>query len=234
VNGRRAGVNTSGPDDAALVEQAKAGQFDAFEQLVTRHERRVYSVAMGILRQPADAEDVAQTTFLNALEHLDGFRREASFATWIQRIAVNASLKVLRGRRTRRVVSNDPDAGNGDTGDIPHPQYIAQWREDPARIAERKDVRDILDKAIATLPENHRLVFVLRDVEGLSVKETAEAMDISQANVKVRLLRARLALREKLTRVFGDDSTRVVATHEHGDGKDATSAEALRRSYESQ
>ena len=219
-------------DDRVLVTRAKAGEFDAFEQLVTRHERRVYSVAMNILRRRHDAEDVVQTTFLSALEHLDGFRQDASFATWITRIAVNAALKILRKRKGLPAV---PLATSGDDerGQVPHPEYVAQWGDDPAKIAARKDTRQILDRAIAELPEKHRVVFVLRDVEEMSVRETAEAVGISEANVKVRLLRARLALREKLTRIFGDDTKRVFPAHDHGGG-DSTPAQALLRSYQSQ
>lgn len=225
---------TNATDDAPLVARAKAGQFEAFEQLVTRHERRVYSIAMNILRQREDAEDAAQTTLLNALEHLDGFREEASFATWITHIAVNTALKVLRKRRGRPTVAAGRMDHDREEGDIAHPRYIAPWQDDPATIAERNDVQHVLDEAIAVLPEKHRLVFVLRDIEGMSVKETAAALGISQANVKVRLLRARLALRERLTRVFGDDTRQVSASHAHDeDGAASTSAEALLRSYQS-
>ena len=109
---------------------------------------------------------------LNALEHLDGFREEAAFATWITRVAVNTSLKVLRKRKGLTTVSLD--AGRDEeTGEISHPDVIAEWRGDPARIVARKDLRRILDEAIEALPEKHRLVFVLRDVEGLSVREAA-------------------------------------------------------------
>ena len=224
-------VSDDRPDDRALVTRAKAGEFAAFEALVTRYERRVYSVAIHILRRRHDAEDVVQTVFLSALEHIGEFREEASFATWITRIAVNASLKVLRKRKGLPTVSLAPSADD-ERGEIPHPQYVAPWRDDPARIAERKDIEQILDEAIAGLPEGHRVVFVLRDVEEMSVRETAEALGISEANVKVRLLRARLALREKLTRIFGDETKRVLAVHDH-EGGDSTAVEALLRSYES-
>jgi len=220
--------DTAIPDDATLVSRAKAGDFGAFEGLVTRHEGRVYSIAMNILRQRQDAEDMTQTVFLSALEHLDGFREEAAFATWITRVAVNTSLKALRKRKGLSTVSLE--AGRDEeTGEIRHPGVIAEWRGDPARIVAQKDLRRILDEAIEALPENHRLVFVLRDVEGLSVRETAEALGISEANVKVRSLRARLALRETLTRAFGDESRRLFPDH----GADqATPAEELLRLYE--
>jgi RNA polymerase sigma-70 factor, ECF subfamily len=174
---------------------------------------------MSILRQREDAENVVQTAFLKMVESLDGFREESAFGTWITRVATNGALNVLRKRKGLPTVSLDGSQSSREEGDIPHPDTIADWRGDPARIVETRELRRILDDAIDGLPENHRLVFVLRDVEGMSVKETAAALGISEANVKVRLLRARLALREVLTRVFGDESRRVVAAHDH-DGHD--------------
>ncbi len=205
------------PDrDPSLVSRARAGDYAAFEELVTRHERRLYGIALQIVRRPEDAEDAVQTAFLGALEHLGEFREEASFAAWITRIATNAALKVLRKRRGLPVAA-PPAAGGDGEGDIPHPEFIADWRDEPARRVEGRELRRILGEAIDGLPENHRLVFVLRDVAGRSVEETAEALGISRANVKVRLLRARLALREKLTRTFGDPERRVTAGRHGGE-----------------
>ncbi|NJL26974.1 MAG: sigma-70 family RNA polymerase sigma factor [Thermoanaerobaculia bacterium] len=201
--------------DADLVERARGGDYDAFETLVKRHDRRLYNLAMGIVRQPQDAEEVVQNAFLAALEHLGGFRGEAAFSTWLVRIATHAALKVLRKRRGLDVVSLDAATDPDDEGAIAHPEYIADWRENPAQNAERSELRAQLTHAIDQLSEGHRLVFLLRDVEGLSVKETAEVLSLSVPNVKVRLLRARLALREELTRAFGDPSRRV-APHDHG------------------
>jgi RNA polymerase sigma-70 factor (ECF subfamily) len=100
--------------------------------------------------------------------------------------------------------------------DVPHPEFIAPWRDDPADLATRKDVREFIDRALAELDEKYRVVFVLRDIEGFSVKETAETLGLTEATVKVRLLRARLLLRERLTPVFGDEAARVFPTHRHG------------------
>ncbi len=219
----------AGVDDSTLVAQAKAGDFEAFEQLVSRHEGRVYSIAMNILRQRQDAEDVTQTAFLSALEHLDGFREEAAFATWLTRVAVNTALKALRKRKGLPAVSLDAGRET-ETGEVRHPELIAPWPGDPAKLLAQKDLRRALDAAIEGLPENHRLVFVLRDVEGLSVRETAEALGISEANVKVRLLRARLALREALTETFGDKSRRLVP--DHAEPEHSTAAEELLQLYE--
>jgi len=201
-------------DDTVLVTRAKAGDYEAFDELVSRHERRLYALSLGIVRDQADAEDVVQSTFLSALEHLDGFREEAAFGTWVSRIATHAALKIIRKRRGLETVPYQEEPGD-DEQDTPHPEYIADWRGDPAEITERHELRKLLDEAIASLPENYRLVFVLRDVSGLSVAETAQELGLTEANVKVRLMRARLALREKLTRAFGDESTRVVPDHTH-------------------
>ena len=206
-----------GVDDAELVRRAKGGDLSAFEELVARHEQRVYRLAMRMLRQQEDAEDVTQQAFLNALEHLNGFRSEASFSTWLLRIAAHAALKVIRKRHGLETVSleeaTEESAGH-DT--IPHPEYIADWRQSPGELVHRNEIQRLLDDALTRLDEKHRVVFLLRDMEGFSVKETAEATGVSEANVKVRLLRARLQLREDLTGVFGDPATRVIRTqHEH-------------------
>lgn len=196
--------------DAQLVQQAKQGDLDAFEELANRHERRIYTLARRITQNEHDAQDVTQQTFLSALEHLGDFREEASFATWLDRIATHAALKILRKRKGLDTVSldqaTDPDP---DTGEIPHPEYIADWRADPEELVHRNEIRQLLDQALAQLDEKYRLVFLLRDVEGLSVRETAELLGLSETNVKVRLLRARLQLREHLTRVLGDPARRL-------------------------
>jgi RNA polymerase sigma-70 factor (ECF subfamily) len=199
------------PDDSstdlALLHRARAGEFAAFEELVTRLQPRVYGLARRMLGESHDAEDVTQQTFLSLVEHLDGFRGESSVVTWVLRIAANHALKLLRKRRGLPTVP----LGETDDGyaDLPHPQYIAPWRDDPADLAGRHETRHLIDRALADLDDKYRAVFVLRDVEGFSVKETADLLGISEANVKVRLLRARLALREKLTATLGDEAARA-------------------------
>jgi RNA polymerase sigma-70 factor (ECF subfamily) len=202
--------------DQDLVRRAKGGDLDAFEALTTRHEQRVYSLALRMLRQAEDAEDVTQQTFLSALEHLEGFRGEASFSTWLLRIASHAALKVLRKRKGLQTVSlEETTEATDDSYTIPHPEFIADWRQSPEQLVHRNEIQRLLDEALAQLDDKHRLVFLLRDVEGLSIRETAEALDLSESNTKVRLLRARLQLREKLTQALGDPATRVVQTHQH-------------------
>jgi RNA polymerase sigma-70 factor (ECF subfamily) len=191
--------------DTELVQSARTGSLEAFEELVNRHERRIYTLAQRITRNDHDAQDVTQQTFFDALRHLDSFREESAFATWITRIATYAALKIIRKRKGLPTVSLDDDRHDDD--ELPHPRYIADWREHPATLANRNETRALIEQALTTLDDKHRLVFLLRDVEGLSVKETAEATGLSEANVKVRLLRARLQLREKLTELFGDPAT---------------------------
>jgi RNA polymerase sigma-70 factor, ECF subfamily len=206
----------AGAADLELVRRAQAGDLDAFEALATRYEQRVYSLALRMLRQEQDAEDVTQQAFLSALEHLSGFRGEASFATWLLRIAMHAALKVIRKRKGLDTVSLEQATEPADDSEvIPHPEYIADWRQSPERLVHNNEVRRLLDDALDQLDEKHRAVFLLRDVEGLSVKETADALGLSEANTKVRLLRARLQLREQLTRTLGDPARRLAPPSPH-------------------
>ncbi len=210
------GTSMSGTDiidpDGELVRRAQAGDYAAFEELVGRHERHIYALALRMVGQVHDAEEVVQQTFLSVIEHLKEFRADAKFSTWLVRIATNHALLLLR-RRTRRneqpLVADQSRSDDDDDAPLPHPQFIAAWRETPDQLASRRETRQLLHDALAELGEKHRVVFLLRDVEGLSTAETAEVLGISEANVKVRLLRARLMLRERLTHLFGDESTRV-------------------------
>lgn len=202
--------------DVELVRRAKAGDLAAFETLVSRHERQIYTLAWRLLQNQHDAEDVTQQAFLSALEGLAGFREEASFATWLNRIATYAALKVIRKRQGLDTVSLEATTEPSEDYDsIPRPEYIADWRESPERLVERNEIRELLDAALIELDDKHRLVFLLRDVEGLSGAETAATLGLTEANVKVRLLRARLQLREHLTRVLGNSARRLLRPHDH-------------------
>lgn len=213
--------------DAELVRRAQEGAYDAFEALVARYERKAFTIAMDIVRQREDAEDVVQTSFLAAIEHLPAFRGESTFGTWITRIVTNTALKVLRKRRGLPMTPDCRPRCEEEEGSIAHPEFIADWAQDPAVLAERGETRRLVEQALQELPEKHRLVFVLRDVAGLSVAETARELGITEANVKVRLLRARLALRERLTRAFGDEARRVIRTDRH-EGEEAGATPAAR------
>ncbi len=200
-------------DEKSLVKRARAGAYEAFQALVGIHGKRLYGLAVGILRNREDAEDVVQKTFLSAVEHLSEFREEASFKTWITRIAVNHALQILRGRKgTVKVPLAEEHAAEEA---MPLPATIADWRENPEQLAVRAETRRILDEALNEVSEKHRTVFLLRDVEGFSTHETAGILGISNENVKVRLLRARLQLRERMTVLFGDEAQRVKGGHDH-------------------
>lgn len=195
--------------ESQLVRRAQEGDFAAFESLMVRYEKRIFALALRIVRQQHDAEEIVQQTFLSVVEHLKKFRHESRFSTWLTRIATNHALLLLRHRARRRTVFLGEAQGDDRYEDVPRPEYIAQWKETPEDIASRRETRQLLDEALDELAEKYRLVFVLRDVQGFSTAETAEILDITPANVKVRLLRARLMLREQLTRRFGDEATRV-------------------------
>jgi RNA polymerase sigma-70 factor, ECF subfamily len=195
--------------DHDLVARARAGDFTAFDALVTRHEGQVYRLAVGIVRESHDAEEVVQDTFLAALEHLADFRGDAPFRGWLMRIATNAALKLLRQKRTHSTVALETTEEP-----MPHPDFVAPWQADVPELAGRAEVRELLDQALTELDEKYRAVFVLRDMEELSTEETAEALQITPVNVKVRLMRARLMLRERLTRALGD-AVQAAPPHRH-------------------
>ena len=200
--------------DHTLVEQAKAGDFAAMESLLAKYERQVFGVARRIVQQHQDAEEVTQQTFLSVIEHLGRFREESQFRTWLLRIATNHAVALLRKRAVRAGPSLNDGGGDDSYEGIPHPEYIAAWRETPEEIAMRRETRQRVDDALAAIGEKYRVVFILRDIQEISTRETAEILGLSQEAVKVRLLRARLMLRERLTRLFGDEKTRV-APHDH-------------------
>ncbi len=192
-------VSTAPPDEEGLVARAQTGDAEAFAELVERYERKIYRLARHITGNDEDAEDVLQEAFLKAYENLPGFQGQSKFYTWLVRIAVNEALMKLRRRKTGRVVSLDETI---DTGEETMAREIAVWEDNPEEQYSREELRRILEEAIETLPPLYRTVFVLRDVDELSTEETASALGISVPAVKSRLLRARLQLRDKLTRFF--------------------------------
>lgn len=193
-------------EELALVERARKGDGGAFSTLIKRYQGKVFRLAMNITQNREDAEDVLQEAFIKAYEHLDQFQGNSRFYTWIVRIAVNQSLMKLRKRKSDRTVSLDEQI---DTGEDTVVREIATWDPDPEMQFSREELNSILTGAIDELEPIYRTVFTLRDVDGLSTEETADALDLSIPAVKSRLLRARLQLREKLTRFFkrkGDDA----------------------------
>jgi RNA polymerase sigma-70 factor, ECF subfamily len=189
----------AGIDETPLVAQAKEGDTRAFSELVRRYEGKIFRLAQHVTGNREDAEDVLQETFLKAYEHLDQFQGNSKFYTWIVRIAVNQALMKLRRRKTDRSVSLDETI---DTGEDTVVREIAAWDENPEARYTREELGGILDAAVKSLEPAYRSVFVLRDVDELSTEETADALGLSVPAVKSRLLRARLQLREKLTRYF--------------------------------
>jgi RNA polymerase sigma-70 factor (ECF subfamily) len=183
-----------------LIRRVQAGEKQLFYELVQPYERRVYSAAFAILRQEADAEDAAQEAILKAFTHIRQFRAEARFSTWLIQIAVNEAL--MRKRRAHPELI-EPIGERQEEGGNYTPRDFADWREIPSEVLERKEIRQRLANAVAMLAEKYREVFVLRDMEHLSIEETAEALGISHASVKTRLLRARLMLRDLLAPGLG-------------------------------
>lgn len=186
-------------DETGLVASAKRGDGAAYTQLVNRYERKIFRLAKHITQNEEDAEDVLQDTFLKAYEHLGEFQEQSKFYTWLVRIAVNEALMKLRKRKSGKIFSLDDAV---DTGEEMVAREIAVWDDNPEQRYSQEELRAILQQAIDGLAPIFRTVFILRDVDELSTEETASALGISVPAVKSRLLRARLQLRDKLTRFF--------------------------------
>lgn len=186
-------------DDLTLVRACKNGNCAAFEELIKRYDRKLFRMAQYLMHNREDAEDAVQEAFLKAFLHLDQFREEAKFSTWLIRIAMNQSLMMLRKRRSAREVSIDGDF-QSDEGNLPI--EIADWAPNPEDLYQTAQLREILRKTLQKLGPGLRVAFVLRDIEGFSLEQTAEALELSVVAVKARSFRARLQLREQLSRYF--------------------------------
>ena len=191
-----------------LIRRVRNGEHELFYQLIQPYEHRVYSAAFAILRNEADAEDVAQEAVLKAFKHIRQFRADARFSTWLIQITVNEARMRLRKAHARimeAIVDQQDEEGNYT------PRDFADWREIPSETLERSEIRDALTRALASLNAKYQEVFVLRDVQHLSIAETAKSLGISSAAVKTRLLRARLMLRDLLAPGLGGGwSSRLV------------------------
>jgi RNA polymerase sigma-70 factor (ECF subfamily) len=183
-------------DEAQMIAAVLAGDIQLYHQLIRPYERSVYMMALSYMKNEADAEDVAQETFLKAFHHLATFRSESKFSTWLVGIALNEARSRLRREGVLRMDSLDDTTEDG--GHI-SPAILRDWREVPSEALERKEIRQMLQDAITGLPEKYREVFILRDVEELNIFETAAALRITVGNVKVRLHRARLMLQKQLS-----------------------------------
>lgn len=186
--------------EEALIQRVQRGDHDFFYELIRPYERRLYAAAFAILRNEADAEDAAQEAVLKAFKYIRQFRAEAKFSTWLFQIVINEAR--MRRRRQQAHAMEPIAEQQNDDGDYT-PRDFADWREIPSETLERREVREALMTALASLNEKYREVFVLRDMQHLSIEETAKVLDISTASVKTRLLRARLMLRDLLSPGFG-------------------------------
>jgi RNA polymerase sigma-70 factor (ECF subfamily) len=182
--------------EAELIRRVCAGEPEAFEELVRPYERMVYVTAVSVLRNPADAEEVAQEAVFKAFSKLSSFRGECRFSTWLVQITYNEARMKLRKDRQHLYDSLDDQQSNPE-GDY-WPKDFADWRPIPSELLEKKETRKALQNAINSLSHMYREVVVLRDVQDLSIKETADVLGISEGAVKTRLLRARLLLRDAL------------------------------------
>lgn len=187
-------------NEAALIERIRNGERELFYELIQPYERRVYAAAFAILRNEADAEDAAQEAVLKAFRYIKQFRSEAKFSTWLIQIAIN---EARMRRRKNHPELMEPIADRQDESGDYVPRDFADWREIPSETLERKEVRERLAEALASLGQIYRDVFILRDMQHLSIEETASALKISTASVKTRLLRARLMLRDLLAPGLG-------------------------------
>jgi RNA polymerase sigma-70 factor (ECF subfamily) len=205
-DGAAGGGGPPSPGDDELVARARARDLSAFETLVERHEERLYRVAMRLLRNENDAQEVLQDALVSAWQNLDSFAGRAQFGSWIYRVTVNAALMLLRSRRRRPTVSVEemtPAALDAAvSASASHLGSTSDWSKRPDEQLQSGELKQHVEVAVDTLPEGLRLVFVLRDVEGLSTEETADVLGISVPNVKTRLHRARLALREAIGEYF--------------------------------
>jgi RNA polymerase sigma-70 factor (ECF subfamily) len=187
-------------DDLTLVHASKRGDIAAFEELVKRYDRKLFRIAHHVTRNREDAEDVVQETFLKAFQKLDQFQENSQFSTWLVRITINQSLMNLRKQHRKREVQVDCDFQF--EGEIAAPLEVTDWTPSPEESYKASELRKILIKVLESLQPGLSLVFVLRDIEGLSTAQTAEVMALTQAAVKTRLMRARLQVRERLTNYF--------------------------------
>ena len=188
--------------DLLLVERVLGGETNAFEELVRRHEKRVYRTTLAITKNEHDAEEALQETFIKAYKNLSTFRRESRFTTWLTRIAINQGLQILRARRPTVSVEEQQEQGG-----LALPTRVEDWYSNPELRYARKQLQEIVEEAIQSLPDIYRVVFVMRDVQGEGTRETADALGIAIPAAKSRLLRARLMVREALSQRLARPAT---------------------------
>ena len=185
-----------------------AGDRAEFARLVDMYSSSIYRLGLKMLGNRQDAEDVLQNTFLNALIHLPKFEGRSSITTWLYRIAANEALMLIRKKRPEISLEGSDDTGETESIEDLKPKQFSDWSGLPEDKLLSSEGKKVLDTGIETLPESLRIVFVLRDVEGLSIKETADALNLTETNVKTRLLRARMFLREQISTYYGERAIR--------------------------
>jgi len=199
------GKKTVRDEDFELVQAINSGRTELFQQLVEKYQQKLYNFGMRMCGEPRDAEDLVQETFLNVFRYLKGFRYETRFKNWMYRVATTTCLKAKRKPKHAPERELSLEEFMPGEGDVP-PDQAPGWAKKPLDQLLNQEVAKHIRKAIIELPKNYRMVVVLRDQEGFSTEETAQILDISVANTKVRLHRARLFLREKLKGYFDHDA----------------------------
>ena len=187
------------PDEISLTA-LQSGDRAEFARMLDAYSSPIYRLGLRMLGNPQDAEDVLQNTFLSALTHISDFEGRSSLQTWLYRIAANEALMLVR----RKKPEVDLDSKEDKDESVLRPSQFVDWSPLPEDELLSGEGRQVLDRAISQLPEPLRIVFILRDVEDLSIRETAEALNLTETNVKTRLLRARLFLREQLSAYYGE------------------------------
>jgi RNA polymerase sigma-70 factor (ECF subfamily) len=196
VSSSRQALQGQERDEAQLIARIKSGEADCFYQLMRPYERAVFLAALSLLRNESDAEDVAQEAILKAFKNLSRFRSEAKFSTWLIQITINEAKMKLRKDR-RHLYDSINEGTKTDEGDY-IPKDFADWREIPSEALEQRELRKALTGALQSLPEKYRTVLILRDIQHMSIADTARILGISEPNVKTRLSRARLQMRDAL------------------------------------
>ena len=190
--------------DFELIRAINSGQFDRFADLVKRYEQKLYNFSLRMCRDAADAEDTVQETFLNVFRYLKDFRYETKFKNWLYRVAASTCIKKRRKSKfaPQQELSLDEFYPQSEAE---VPRQVPDWAQMPLDKVLSNELLDKINEAIFTLPEKYRLVIVLRDIEGFDTAETAQILNLSEANVKVRLHRARLYLRDRLKGYFENE-----------------------------
>lgn len=186
-------------NEKELLKQAKSGDLSAYNKLVNKHMGQVYATAYRMIRHKEDAEDVMQQTFVAVIKNLHNFRGESAFSTWVSRIAINNTLKLFKKKKRGHHFSPSiNDTGESWESISLENETPPTWNKDPEELLKSEENRVRIQQSLEHLDSKHRPVFILREIEGLSTKEVAQMLEISESNVKIRLMRARLLIKDFL------------------------------------